>query len=509
MMRFIAMLRDSFKEAVDGWIFLVMLALSGLLILVVASASVRPATVEQAVPEMFDREVMQFISPDHGKASRSAFFLHNFAISNVVPLQAGATPWENEFRFTLTYTGGASAQSGVEVGEAKDMKEMKDLKIEDVKKIDRQSGLFSDPIEDAARYWAAPAGASPKEWPKFTPELAEEFVTFQVRTAAGLDVLKVERKRAPLIAMPGQSAYEVTARSASKLRWPHTPLLFFGAVRLSFLQKPLGSLIYGLESVLVSGLGAWVALLAGIVVTAGFIPNMLRKGAIDLLLTKPMSRPLILVYKYLGGLTFVAVLTAFTAVGIWIAVGLRAGVWAPGLLLAVVAITYYFAILYAFSTLVGVVTRNAIVCIVATLIFWVALFVIGTAHQVVSQLDRVDIAQLNRPKEPEAKPQEKKNGEAAPRANENPPPRAEPPDLRPAKWLVTVTSTLNMLTPRTGDLSTLTSRIIGDGLLSEGEQERQRKEAADVDWPEVIGVSLAYIAIFLGLAVLRFVTRSY
>ena len=40
MSGFVAMLKDSFREAIDGWIFAVMLGLSGILILLVAGPAV-------------------------------------------------------------------------------------------------------------------------------------------------------------------------------------------------------------------------------------------------------------------------------------------------------------------------------------------------------------------------------------------------------------------------------------------------------------------------------------
>ena len=46
MSGFLAMLKDSFREAVDGWIFAVMLGLAGLLILLVASSSAEPLPAE-------------------------------------------------------------------------------------------------------------------------------------------------------------------------------------------------------------------------------------------------------------------------------------------------------------------------------------------------------------------------------------------------------------------------------------------------------------------------------
>ena len=46
-------------------------------------------------------------------------------------------------------------------------------------------------------------------------------------------------------------------------------------------------------------------------------------------------------------------------------------------------------------------------------------------------------------------------------------------------------------------------------LLPEAEYRLKAKAARKVEWGEVLGVSAAWIGFFLGLATLRFVTRSY
>ena len=109
--------------------------------------------------------------------------------------------------------------------------------------------------------------------------------------------------------------------------------------------------VYVVENYLVSGIGAWVALLVAVIITAGFIPTMLGKGSLDLVVSKPVGRPRLLLYKYLGGLTFILLLTAYAAAGVWVAIGVRTGIWAPNFLLVIPILTFYFAVLYSVSTL--------------------------------------------------------------------------------------------------------------------------------------------------------------
>src|SRR5436305_6463134 len=103
------------------------------------------------------------------------------------------------------------------------------------------------------------------------------------------------------------------------------------------MNSTVSQAVYGMENTLVNGLGAWFILLLGVVVTAFFIPNMLRKGSIDLLLTKPLHRATLLLFKYIGGLLFVFLNLLVVVVGIWLVFGLRTGIWSWGFLVSIPA----------------------------------------------------------------------------------------------------------------------------------------------------------------------------
>src|SRR5262249_25766247 len=132
--KFFAMLRDSYKEAVDGWIFLVMLILSGIIILLVFSLAVDPLPPEEAVPKMIRGQGMQMVSADRGQAPKIALFLYQVHLADVQTISPRPNPWDSEIKFNIEYTSAGIGPSGVEVDDAK--------KPKDVKQID--TGLFSD-----------------------------------------------------------------------------------------------------------------------------------------------------------------------------------------------------------------------------------------------------------------------------------------------------------------------------------------------------------------------------
>src|SRR5262249_22644763 len=153
---------------------------------------------------------------------------------------------------------------------------------------------------------------------------------------------------------------ESRARPETFRTWPHTLTYLFGAIPTQS-ETPIGTLVYSVEESLVGSVGAGITMLLSAIITAFFIPNMLRKGTIDLLLSKPIHRTVLLVYKFIGGLSFMFLNTVIIVVGIWVVLGLRSGIWAPGFLLIIFILTFEFAIFYSVSTLFGVLTRSPVV----------------------------------------------------------------------------------------------------------------------------------------------------
>jgi hypothetical protein len=208
-------------------------------------------------------------------------------------------------------------------------------------------------------------------------------------------------------------------------------------------------------------------------------------------------------------LLFVFLLTAFTITGIWLVIGLRTGIWSSGLLVSVFAITFYFAILYACSTLIGVLTRNIIVSIVVTMLFWCTLFLIGFGHNMITAIDSLDVQRDRQGRSGLMKGEKAKAEKEKEATEEKPAPAEGTEDIGVPRGLVKTFKVLNSITPRTNDLDTLTTMLIAKGLVSEAEQKKAERDAENVEWAEVILVSGLWIAFFLGLAMLRFTTRSY
>lgn len=136
-----------------------------------------------------------------------------------------------------------------------------------------------------------------------------------------------------------------------------------------------------LQLVVQFGLGVMIVFVA-IIVTSPMIPDTFRSGALHLLLSKPISRTWLFLWKFAGGCIFVSLNLAYVLVGLFIIVGLRFGIWNTGLLACVPLLLFVYIIFYSVSALAGLVWGNAIVSVVTCIVFWAFCFAIGTMHDI-------------------------------------------------------------------------------------------------------------------------------
>ncbi len=104
--------------------------------------------------------------------------------------------------------------------------------------------------------------------------------------------------------------------------------------------------------------------------TVFFVPRMLEKGAADPLFSKPVSRWSLLFARYVSGLVFVAFLATALIGGMHLGLLLNSGYSDPGFLWSIPTLVYLFALISAFSTLFGVLTRSTVATLLLTLMAW-------------------------------------------------------------------------------------------------------------------------------------------
>lgn len=192
----------------------------------------------------------------------------------------------------------------------------------------------------------------------------------------GLDSLSInERQRFNRLVF--EAAFpkhiETSGRDAIQFVYLWYPLGDELPIQETQLQQIGEQILSFLVSRLVGNVGVFIALL----VTASIVPQMLDSGAIDLLLSKPVSRPLLFLSKFFGGCAFIFLNATFLIAGLWMIVGWRFGIWSDGLLWTIPVFVFVFAIYYSVSTLAAVIWRNAVISIVASILFWAICFAVG------------------------------------------------------------------------------------------------------------------------------------
>jgi ABC-type transport system involved in multi-copper enzyme maturation permease subunit len=436
-MKYLAILKDSFREAIDTKVFYVMGGFSLLLAIVIASISFRPLPAEEAFGDIVGQ--FNVVYAGHGDSLLVRPFRAHYQVKDLQPLTPAVPPEQSGYRFELT-----AQEQAV-----------------------REAAVYWDSDGDESSY-----GRNAKNLPDKT---LEEFLQSQFAIHGSVHVKQVSRIKT---SEPGDIAFAIETHGTTGVRgWLHEPVLFFGTVPLRGLRVGLGMLVYFIEDILVNGFGAWVGILVGVVITAFFIPNMLRKGSIDLLLAKPIRRTTLLVYKYIGGLSFVFLNAAIAIGSVWLVLGLRSGIWATGFLLSILIITFFFAIFYAVSTLFGVLTGSPIVSILMTCLVWFVVWIVGKGYATldVMQKDAYLSKQFPLP-----------------------------------QWVFTGVNALHYVLPRSSDLNVLSTRLVSRDVMTEGQIRLQKLDRLPgVSWTESLTVSAIFIAVFLGLASWRFTAMDY
>lgn len=450
-MQFLAFLKDSFREARSGWVLQAMLVLATLLVLFVASISFTPTTVQRNVEVPLG--MMNWSFRNNPALAGTKLGIDNYRESN--PNE----PWNSDYEFDFVVSAEGEEQ---------------------LKKVDEMRGL---PVSRA-------------HVERFLGQTLSSLNDLKVENATAKDVTE----RRFRVTTKGTKVKDVTA-------WPHVPKVLF-AIEAPLFIMSLRSGVYLIENYIVGGAGAWIILFISVVITSGFIPNLLQKGSVDLAISKPIGRSRLLVYKYVGGLIFTGLLTAFTVGGSWLVIGLRTGMWNNNFLAAIPLVLAYFSILYAVSTLTAVLTRSMIVAILATLMAWVLFFGIGFVNRKIEEREASVAEQLANPNA----------GPAMPKPGETPDLDGMIAKIDPdaplwgviPKSLFGTLKAIHFISPRTFQIDKHLDRLIARGILPEHElDEAESKKPMTASWAEILGVSAAFIVFVLGLACWRFGTRSY
>ncbi len=148
---------------------------------------------------------------------------------------------------------------------------------------------------------------------------------------------------------------------------------------------------------------SWVAIVLGLISTAGMIPDLIQSGTIEAVLSRPIGRVRLLLTKFVGGLLFMALQVTIFSLLAFLVIGIRGGSLAWEVFLAVPIVVAMFSYLFSICVLLGMVTRSTIAALLLTLLVWCAIFIINmgdaiavSMHEQTKSKLRVEQARIER-----------------------------------------------------------------------------------------------------------------
>lgn len=141
--------------------------------------------------------------------------------------------------------------------------------------------------------------------------------------------------------------------------------LVAGAVAIGGLPVQASRRIFSMDKFVKSAymfiavfLYTWGTFLA-IFASAGLMPALLEPGRIGLLLSKPVTRPMLLAGRYAGNLLVVTLNHVYLVVAIYVIIGLKTDIWHASFLYAIPATVFLFGVLLTVVVFIGVVSESA------------------------------------------------------------------------------------------------------------------------------------------------------
>ncbi len=440
-MIFVAFLKDSLRETMDKKSFWVLGILALLFVLFCFSISFEPVTAKEALNDLVGR-FNRVVGGSGMDFSSRRFSSLEFKAEEIEELGEGADHLSGGYKFRLTARPVEEFYRVVNLDRALRKGEVKSVHQDPV---EESGGDVPEPAEkDQLRYLKRHFSRGGFPWP--TIDVSE----------------------------PGVFVVQCKPVVEQHVRGGHKMGILFGAWDVPLKGTSVNTVVMGFQLMFAEYIAGFFGVILSLIFTAFFIPGMLEKGNIEILVSKPISRSMLLIYKYVGGLLYVFLLSVLLIGGSWLALSLRSGFWNPTYLYSIGVQTFYFAILYSVSVLFGVLWRSWIGSILMTILAWIlftgSCSVYGMIH---SPMPVVDL---------------------------------------PQHW-VTLIDTVYYIFPKTSHLSSLNVMELMKANLGEtmsgAEGMEQVVLPAGVNWTVVLSTSTAFISVMIGLSCWRFSRKDY
>jgi hypothetical protein len=274
---------------------------------------------------------------------------------------------------------------------------------------------------------------------------------------------------------------------------------------------------------------AWIASILALISTAGIFPDLMTAGSIDLFVSKPIGRLRLFFTEYLAGLLFAALQVTVFTVACFLVIGLRGGVWEPGLFLAIPLVVCVFSYLFSVCVFLGVATRSTVAALLLTLLFWFVVWGVGATERgllVFKKMEQHGASVVAVSIEQNGGMSRARNSahdaKSSPRADQAPAVDAEGSNGASAVSVAyDIAYGITTVLPKTGETIELLERsLMKAAKLPEppGGPQARRLHAAQQDAIDVlrdrsiawvVGTSLGFEAVVLAFAALIFCRRDY
>jgi len=140
---------------------------------------------------------------------------------------------------------------------------------------------------------------------------------------------------------------------------------------------------YAWVSVVLYIWGTFLAIFA----SSGLIPSVLEAGRISLLLSKPLTRPMLLLGRYVGNVLVVTANHLYLILSIWIIIGIKTHIWEPRFLLTIPITLFIFAVLLCVVVLIGVISESAALSVMVAVALMLISTILAQRRLVIKLLD--------------------------------------------------------------------------------------------------------------------------
>jgi ABC-2 type transport system permease protein len=165
------------------------------------------------------------------------------------------------------------------------------------------------------------------------------------------------------------------------------------AVSLFGKALPMHGHAPGIEQVVENGLAAFVTMLYGmgiflaVFATGSQVPHLLRRGTVDLYLSRPTSRTAILLGRFLGAVSLVAANFAYLCGGVFLIISLKTRVWNPRFFAAAGLIFLVFVSFLGFMYLVGVLSASTPLSIMLPYAIYIVAMPLAAHDRIAAAMD--------------------------------------------------------------------------------------------------------------------------